>query len=111
MHHSVCGVHICVSILLSGRPADSHAACLLQGQTHYNHLIGASLITFILLLVQRGVSRLCQGVRVANSLTYVPSALLLTFLTSAHPDITYGGFSFGGWAIALPVLLVVFAGL
>ena len=56
-----------------------------KGQTHYNHLIGASLITFILLLVQRGVSRLCQGVRVANSLTYVPSALLLTFLTSAHP--------------------------
>lgn len=82
-----------------------------KGQTHYNHLIGASLITFILLLVQRGVSRLCQGVRVANSLTYLPSALLLTFLTSAHPDITYGGFSFGGWAIALPVLLVVFAGL
>ena len=81
-----------------------------KGQTHYNHLIGASLITFILLLVQRGVSRLCQGVRVANSLTYVPSALLLTFLTSAHPDIQDGGFSFGGWAIALPVLLVVFAG-
>ena len=32
-----------------------------KGQTHYNHLIGASLITFILLLVQRGVSRLSGG--------------------------------------------------
>lgn len=79
-----------------------------KGQTHYNHLVGAIIITSLLFLIQIGTDKLCRKLSLATALTYVPSMLCLTALTSAKltPD---GDMSFGGWGIALPLGMVSFA--
>lgn len=38
---------------------------LSQGQTHYNHFVGAVLITLVVLLIQIGVVRILQRKRLA----------------------------------------------
>ena len=46
---------------------------LSQGQTHYNHFVGAVLITLVVLLIQIGVVRILQRKRLAWALTFVRS--------------------------------------
>lgn len=79
-----------------------------KGQTHYNPLIGALVITVMLVLLQMGVANLCRKARVASAITFVPSVLLLTMLTDVH-FVGAGAFNVGNWSLALPVLLLVFA--
>lgn len=77
------------------------------GQTSYNRTVGAILITFILMMLQFGVKRFFQKSDALYALSYAPSLLLLTALTSIRESA--GGFSFGVWGYVLPVLLLLFA--
>ena len=51
------------------------------GQTHYNHVVGAILITIFLFAMQRLVYRLTKFTNKIYSLTYIPSFLLLMLMT------------------------------
>lgn len=79
-----------------------------KGQTHYNQLVGAIIITVVLVLLQVGVANLCRKARVASGITFVPSALALAMLTDVH-FVGGGAFNVGSWSLALPILLVVYA--
>ena len=79
---------------------------LSDGQTQYSRLMGAVLITLVLCLVQAavyGLTRLCKR---THALTWFPSMLLLTVLTSAGPDIDVH-FTLGPWLWLVPLLLVL----
>lgn len=56
------------------------------GVTHYDRLIGATIITVTLFLLQTGVKGVTRLSRRTYALTYVPSFLVLTFLS----DISVG---------------------
>lgn len=79
-----------------------------KGQTHYDQMIGAIVITAILVLLQMGVANVCRKMRMASGFTLVPSALALAMLTGVH-FMGGGTFSLGSWGWALPVLLLVYA--
>lgn len=79
-----------------------------KGQTHYNHTVGAVVITVVLVLLQIGVSNLCRKARLASGFTLVPSALLLTMLTDVHFT-GAGEFNVGSWSVMLPLLLCIYA--
>lgn len=76
------------------------------GKTHYNRTIGAILMTLVLWLLQIGVYKLSDVRRRLHSLTYFPSLLVLTFVSSSGVNLDRG-FSFGGWLFWGPLLLVV----
>ncbi len=80
---------------------------LLEGQTHYDALIGAVVITVVLMLLQSGVARLGRKAHLAVSLTFVPSALLLTLLTGLHFTGS-GAYTTHGWIVAVPLLLALY---
>lgn len=82
---------------------------LSHGQTSYNRLVGAVLITAILQLLQTGVYSLARLRKYSHALTYFPSMLVLAVLTSAGQNMT-SGMSFGRWLWLLPLLLVVWVG-
>ena len=82
---------------------------LSDGQTQYNRLWGAVLITLLLLLLQAGVYSLTRLNKRTHALTWFPSMLLLGVLTSAYPDIGLG-FTFGPWLWLVPLLLVLWGG-
>lgn len=78
------------------------------GQTHYDRLVGATLITALLWLLQLLVSLFIFS-RLRNSfhvLTYIPSLLLLAFISSVG---TATGYSLGAWVWVLPLLLLLWA--
>ena len=77
------------------------------GKTHYSRGVGSVLITLVLCILQRCVFHLTRLRKRAHALTYLPSLLVLTFITdvSSHIDL---GFSYGGWLIALPLIIVAY---
>ena len=79
-----------------------------KGQTHYNHFVGAVLITLVLLLVQAATVHLLKKVRMAWALTFVPSALCLILLTDVKPDELSGTLAFGTWVYLFPAALALF---
>ena len=74
------------------------------GQTRYGRLWGAVIITLLLFLVQIGVYKLTRLDKNVHALTWFPSMLLLTVLTSANQDIDVH-FTFGPWLWLFPLLL------
>ena len=80
---------------------------LSDGQTHYSRFIGAFLITFVLYLLQLGVSTIAKFSTSTHALTYFPSLLILAVLTSVDSKIDQG-FSFGAWIWWFPLLLILF---
>ena len=76
------------------------------GQTQYNRLWGAVLITLVLGLLQVGVFSLTRLNKSVHALTWFPSMLLLAVLTSANQDIDLH-FTFGPWLWLFPLLIVV----
>ncbi len=82
---------------------------LSNGQTHYNHLIGAILITLVLFLLELGVFAITRFPNWFHALTYFPSMLTLAVITDVSPRIDRG-FSFGAWLWVYPLLLILFAG-
>lgn len=83
---------------------------LSNGQTVYNRTIGALIITFVLYLLHLGVYAITGLAKRTFALNFFPSLLILTVLTDVSPHIDEG-FSFGGWWIAIPLLLLLFLGL
>lgn len=77
------------------------------GLTHYNHLVGAVIITFVLMLVQTGVHSLIRLSRRTHALTYLPSMLLLAVISSYSVET---GFKWSLWAWLLPLVLIVWGG-
>ena len=77
------------------------------GQTHYSRGVGAVLITLVLGILQRCVYHLTRLRKRAHALTYLPSLLVLTLITDVSSNIDLG-FSFGGWLIALPLIIVAY---
>lgn len=73
---------------------------LSDGKTSYNRTVGASVITLVLMLLQLGVSNIVKLNSRVHSLTYFPSMLVLSMLTS-------GGETFWYWLV--PVLLALWA--
>ena len=80
------------------------------GQTHYNRFVGAFLITLVLYLLQMAVANYAKLTKRAYALTYFPSLLVLTIITDVSSTIDQG-FSFGGWLVAVPLLLIAFCAL
>lgn len=76
------------------------------GKTHYNRLVGALLITFVLQLMQQGVYALVRLQRRTHALTYVPSFLVLAILSDLAAD-GGEGIKPAVWAWLLPLLLVL----
>lgn len=77
------------------------------GRTHYNRILGAILITGILYLVQVGVFAVARLRKRTHALTYLPSFLLLIFITDVSPHIDQG-FSFGAWIWVFPLVLILY---
>lgn len=80
---------------------------LSNGRTHYDALVGAVLITFVLWLVQLGIFAMTGLRRHAHALTYLPSLLLLGVLTDVTPEITYGRY-LGNWLWLYPLLMIAY---
>lgn len=83
---------------------------LSEGQTHYNHFVGAVLITIVLLLIQVGVVRLFQRMRLAWAFTFVPSSLLLAMITDVRQSASAanGFLEFGWGGYVLPSCFILF---
>lgn len=79
---------------------------LSDGVTSYNRLVGAILITLALFLLQIGMFAVVKLSYRTHAVTYFPSFLLLTLITDISPDIDRH-FSFGGWVVAVPLLLLL----
>lgn len=76
------------------------------GETHYNGLVGASLITIILLLIQLGVSVAVRLPHRAYALSFAPSLILLGVITSASPQAD-NTVSIGFWSVVACFLLLI----
>lgn len=83
---------------------------LSHGMTHYDRTVGAVLITLVLLLLQGAVSVLSRLPIVLHGLTYVPSMLLLAYISDIDADID-SHYTFGAWTWAAPLLFVVWLAL
>ena len=77
------------------------------GKTHYNRILGAVLITAILYIIQVGVFAVTGLKKRTHALTYLPSFLLLIFITAVSPHIDEG-FSFGAWLWVFPLVLILY---
>ena len=113
-HHSlttqlVCAVAFCVFCFswLFWFQADVIAVAqhvLSRGVTHYDRTLGAVLVTAVLLLLQRGVAVIVRLWRRTHALSYLPSMLLLAFISDAGSSIESGS-SFWYWMIPVALLL------
>jgi len=79
---------------------------LSHGQTRYHSLWGAVIITFLLLLLAKFVSKVARLRYRAHALSYLPSALLLVVLCDVD-EASILLFSFGKWCWLAPVVLIL----
>ncbi len=75
------------------------------GKTHYDHTIGAVICTAVLFGLQLLVSFMTRLTHRTYALSYLPSMLLLAFLSSLTTP-----FRWGAWLWAGPLLLVLWGG-
>lgn len=75
---------------------------LSDGVTHYDHFIGAVICTGVLFALQLLVYAFVRLSHCTHALTYLPSMLLLAFVSSVSFP-----FSWGWWPLAGPLLLVL----
>lgn len=78
---------------------------LSNGQTHYNRTVGALIITAVLLLVHFITFAATRLARRTHALTYLPSMLLLAFISSIGTPFTWGA-----WLWAAPLILILWSG-
>lgn len=77
------------------------------GKTIYNRTVGAILIPLVLILVQKVLCRIVSKIDSRfYALTYLPSFLLLAFLTDIDMEVD-GHFEVGKWIWGGPILLAV----
>lgn len=112
---AVCAIVFCLFsfVYLYFYQSDTLAVAqhvLSNGTTHYNRLIGALLITFVLQLLQITVYYLTNLSKRTHGFTYLPSFLLLAFVSDVNLDIEEH-FSWGLWGWLSPVIFAVWGGL
>lgn len=78
-----------------------------DGQTSYSLFVGAVIITLLLTALQWVVSRLSAMPLVCHAVTYLPSFLILSMLTSVN-DATYRHFSLGAWTWVAPLVIIAY---
>lgn len=108
---TVCAIAFCLFsfVYLYFSQADLLAMAqhvLSKGVTHYDALVGAVLITLVLMALQLGVSLAVKPHRYTYALTYFPSLFLLAVMS----DVDYckeTGFCMGVSVWAVPVVLVL----
>lgn len=83
---------------------------LSQGRTHYSPLIGAVIITVVLLIFRWGINGLMGLKGPVRALSYFPSCLLLGVLTDVNCNIFHGGSIEDKWLWLLPLLLLLYVG-
>lgn len=83
---------------------------LAQGRTHYSPLVGAIIITGVLLIFRWGINKLLGLKGVVRSLAYFPSCLLLGVLTDVHRSVYHGSSFAEYWQWLLPLILLVYVG-
>lgn len=76
-----------------------------HGQTHYNPLIAALIITLVLQALQMVVAHLSHLNLRVHALSYLPSCLALVMLTNITPEVI-AHFHFGIWTWLAPLLLL-----
>lgn len=76
------------------------------GATRYNGLIGALLITAVLLVMQWCVMAVCRLSGKYHALTYFPSLLVMAAVTDIGPEMACG-FSLGAWLWGVPLGLLL----
>lgn len=81
---------------------------LSHGQTSYNKVVGTVVITAVLYLLQLLVYTYTKLNKRFHALTYLPSMLLLTFISDISTDIDQR-FDIGAWRWAMPLALVAWA--
>ena len=81
---------------------------LSHGQTHYNQMVGAVLITLLLFLLQVGVYKLTGLSKRFHALTYLPSLLLLAVISDVNVDASNHLLS-SAWLWVVPLILLVWA--
>lgn len=79
---------------------------LSNGQTHYNRLIGAIIITSLLMLLQLVLYVVTHLNGRLHILTYVPSIVLLTTLTAVDGNYTIG-ITIGKWWWIAPLIIIL----
>lgn len=83
---------------------------LSQGKTHYSPLVGAVIITVVLLIFRWGINGLMGLKGPVRALSYFPSCLLLGVLTNVNRNIFHGESIEDKWLWLLPLLLLVYIG-
>ena len=83
---------------------------LSQGKTHYSPLVGAIIITVVLLVFRWGINGLMGLKGPVRTLSYFPSCLLLGVLTDVDRTIFHGGNIGDKWFWLLPLLLLIYIG-
>lgn len=78
------------------------------GQTHYVPLMGAVLITIALYFIHLGVYAITKLRKRTHALTYLPSLLILAFITSLSSDVR-DKIELGCWVWVFPLALVLYA--
>lgn len=76
------------------------------GETRYNNIVGASLITVVLYLIQLAIGATVRLPHRAFALSFAPSLLLLGALTSATIQ-SDGSVSIGFWTLVAAFMIVV----
>jgi len=75
---------------------------LSSGKTHYNNAVGAVVCTSVLFALHLLVFALTRLKRLTHALTYLPSMLLLAFVSSISSP-----FRWGAWLWAAPLVLLL----
>lgn len=75
------------------------------GKTHYDHTVGAVICTTVLFGLHLLVFFLTRLTRRTHALTYLPSMLLLAFVSSISSP-----FRWGAWLWAAPLVLILWGG-
>ena len=78
-----------------------------NGLTTYSILFGAIILTVVLLIVSRVMNILFHYPSELYVLSYLPSFLLLSVITSVNID-AFRNFTFGEWIWLFPLVLVVY---
>lgn len=84
---------------------------LSQGKTVYSPVVGAAIITLVLLMFRWGINGLLGLKGLVRTLSYFPSCLLLGVLTDVDRTLYHGGSILGKWMWLLPLLLLIYVGI
>lgn len=108
----MCAIVFCLFsfgyIYLYQTPVIAYAQHTLSGgQTQYNPLIGALLITLIAIVLQLVTFRVTRLGKRCHALTYVPSMLFLAALTSCHKTES-NGVEWDMWLWFIPLYLIIY---